>query len=272
MILQFGDGKWGKKHTKILKELGKEVVVVDIESNYKNVIDETKCDCVIITTSSVNHFPILLECLIRKIPVFCEKPVCLKRGQLEILRIYNNSNDVIFMSGHQLCFDETVIQAVEHGVWYINSQRTGAVPRDEGAIFSLAVHDIAIAQYVMAAKDFEVTYVSGNMHNAKIILASEQRCVEILVQSFANVRLRHMALIGSDGWCARIEPDNWNRSDLLKKELKYFLDCVYYFKKVPERNNLYKTIIVMETVFKIMEALGYGPETMQAVTENTSKD
>jgi hypothetical protein len=28
----------------------------------------------------------------------------------------------------------------------------------------------------------------------------------------------------------------------------------------------------METAFKIMEALGYGAETMQAVTENPSKD
>lgn len=257
MIIQFGDGKWGAKHQKVLQEYEEDYQIFDIDDDYKETlkwyIDKEPPEMVLITTSSVNHFPILSYCLENEIPVFCEKPVCLKEQQLNWLKGFLNIKSPMFMAGHQLCFDPRFQKLKCDGVNYINCQRTGAIPRDEGAVFSLAVHDIAVAQYVMDVESFQIKDISGNLHNAKIVLNSRDKIVEILVQSFANIKLRHMTLI-SDKGIMNISTDNWNRIDLLSAELHYFLNCVRG-KVVPDINSLRRTIIVMETVFKINDAI-----------------
>jgi len=253
VIIQFGDGKWGGKHQAVLNKIGEEYSTFDIEIDHKAVLDRLfdNVEMVLITTSSVNHFPILFSCLDRKIPVFCEKPVCLKDWQLEELKkVYKSP---IFMSGHQLCFDPRFRKLKYDGVSYINSQRTGAIPRDEGAVFSLAVHDIAVAQYVMEAEGFDIKHISGNLHNAKVVLDSAGRRVEILVQSFANIKLRYMTLISEKG-ITSIFTDNWYRINLLEEQIKYFINCVRA-DILPDINSLSRTIIVMETVFKINNAI-----------------
>jgi len=253
MILQIGNGKWGKNHQRMMLVHNIEHYAIDIEQDYMAAISEYSPNAVIITTNSVNHFPIAADCMAAGIPVFCEKPVCVKPNQVQELKYYRDQKP-IFMSGHQLCFDPDLQGIKGHGVNYINSQRTGAIPRDEGAILSLAVHDVAVAQYLFDAYRFEIEHVSGNLHNAKIVLRYGKSIVEILVQSFANIKLRYMTLVYCGDLKKVVYPDHWYRTDLLEAELLYFFKCVAE-KKQPDINSLDRTIIVMETIFKIMEEL-----------------
>jgi predicted dehydrogenase len=261
-ILQFGDGKWGQNHKRILKKMGHEVETVDIEAGcvIDDVLMHSYAEAVVVTTSSVNHFPVTWISLLNGRAVFCEKPVVLKRGQLEILQRTIERHPNTFMAGHQLTFMPE-LEKIRGKVDYINSQRTGAIPRDEGAVMALAVHDIAVAQYVFIKGGFNLQTTEGNKHNARLMFEHPMSCgrLEVLVQSYANIRLRHMTL---GYWKSEderrgvvLEPDNWNRVDLLELELAEFIRAVEE-KRQPDRNTLADAVEVMGYVFDAAEKIG----------------
>ena len=263
MYLHLGDGKWGQNHKRILTELGVRFVSEDIElgCRFHELINKN-FDAVIITTSSVNHFPILRECINLNIPVFCEKPVCLTKEQAEALRELNRNFSPLFMAGHQLLFDKSIqIVAEKKDTVYMNSIRAGAIPRTEGAVLSLAVHDIALAHFLFGVDSFTCVEAQGNNHTCKITLMADItkpspdiRYCEIFVQSIAPVRLRHLSVLSHSGAVERFCPDNWNRGDLLKDSLSHFVDCVESGKQ-PAYNSLRECCNVMDTVFKVIERM-----------------
>jgi len=252
-ITQFGYGRWGQNHARILRALGHTVSTIDVPNNPTRVLAETPVDAVIITASSVAHFPLIMEAHSCGIPTFCEKPICLTTDQrLQLQGIAKLDPQWIFMAGHQLLFDPEIQgSARSHSPWYMASQRTGAVPRDEGAILSLAVHDIALAHFLFDTETLNVEFVEGNRHNARIVLENRGSTAEILVQSFANIRLRHLTIIGRRG-SKFLSPDNWGRYDLLKLELKAFLYCCTA-KCQPAINNLEAACNVMKTTLEVQE-------------------
>lgn len=261
-ILQFGRGKWGTNHNRILTEMGHQVSWIDIEWgwDFVGVIREHRgrnaCDAVIITTSSVNHWPIAVYCLECNIPVFCEKPVLLKASQLENLKRVDDSNR-IFMAGHQLVFMEDIDwwNRLHTGeIVYMNSMRNGGIPRDEGALFSLMVHDIAMAHHFMNVESFDCIDVDGNKHEIRASLVSGNKQVELYAISVSKVRMRHTTFVKESGEKLSVIPDNWNRMDLLKIELTHFLNHVEV--RIPsDINGMRDTINVMETVMKIQAKL-----------------
>jgi len=255
MFLVFGNGKWCQNHQRILTELNVKFVLIDLPlgADFVNIID-SDCDGVFIVCSTANHFPILLHCFHLGVPVFCEKPICVKRKHLDILKSAFDFENQIFMSGHQLVFDKNINDCL--APTYFNSMRAGAIPRTEGAILSLAVHDIAVAQSIFKTEYFKVLSVEGNIHECKIILESfpGKNICEIYVSSFSKIRLRNISIADNSGMVL-LQPDNWLRNDLLKLELKYFIDCIKE-NKLPIINNFKSTEIIMETIFDIMNKLG----------------
>lgn len=241
-IFQFGNGKWGKNHTRILRGNGHNVSVFDIDSDHKEVLQDTP-DAVVVTCSTVNHFPITLYCLERGIPVFCEKPICLEQWQL---KAYSYYKDNIFMGGHQLCFLPE-LKGLSGHVQYINCVRSGAIPRTEGALFSLAVHDVAVVQ--MLTGKCELIEVLGSLHKAKISLNR----ADILVESFSHAKLRHMVMV-TDSGIIRLNPENWQRVDLVEMELNHFIDSINK-GVVPLYNNMRDCIDIMDIIFKASERL-----------------
>lgn len=259
-ILQFGDGRFGQNHKRILKDLGHEVTTIDIEEGCVAdiPIHQYKPDAVVITTSSVNHWPIADSCLFFGIPVFCEKPVLLKENQLQTLKyIYKEHPDRIYMAGHQLVFMEEIeLWNLQYGgyVVYVNSMRNGAIPREEGALFSLMVHDIALAFHVRNVPELACLDVEGNKHELRATLAYEDYQVELYAVSVSKVRMRHTSFIKSTGEKLSICPDNWNRPNLLRDELIYF--CKHVEKGVPcSVNGIPQVVKIMETVFKIQKLM-----------------
>lgn len=264
MILHLGDGKWGKNHKRILTELGAQFVSEDIDTLYSlpKMLQSGDFSAVIITASTINHFPILKETIAARIPVFCEKPICVTKKQAQILRGLEKDFSPIMMGGHQLLFDKSIqVVAEKKNTVYMNSMRAGAIPRTEGAILSLAVHDIALAHYLFDIKAFTCIEAQGNKHTCKITLLANDyvdqpniRYCEIYVQSISHVRLRHLSVLGRDGVIENFCPDNWNRGDLLKDSLVHFLDCVKNNTQ-PKFNSLIDCCNVMDTVFKVVERM-----------------
>ena len=264
MFLHLGDGKWGQNHKRILSELEIDFTTEDIEngSRFYELLKPGGFEGVIITTSTINHFPILKESILAGIPVFCEKPICMTKEQASILRDLESDFHPIMMSGHQLLFDKS-IQAVaeENSSVYMNSIRAGAIPRTEGAVLSLAVHDVALAHYIFSVESFTCIEAQGNKHTCKITLLADDytekpnfRYCEIYVQSISHVRLRHLSVLSKNGKVERFCPDNWNRGDLLKNSLEHFIDCVHN-RDQPVFNSLKDSCNVMDTVFKVVDRM-----------------
>lgn len=247
-ILQFGLGKWGANHNRILKEMGHEVEVAEINIFPTSLHEIKRHDAVIITCSSINHYPILKKCIYDGTPTFCEKPICLKPYQMdEIYRSWKLCK-IIFMAGHQVTF----LPELKTDTIYMFALRSGAIPREEGAALALMVHDIAVAQYITRARSFEVIEKYGDKHNMKVFLRADSGAeVDILAQSFSPIRIRYTALVRKYNKIIHLRPDNWDRLDLLKLELEEFVAAVSE-KRQPRLNDMERTKIVMDTIFKII--------------------
>ena len=253
-----GDGKWSKNHQRILQESNIDQKIFDIDVTPEQMIKTGTPDAVIITASTVNHFPLSLFFMKMGIPVFCEKPICLELWQLDILSYYAKGMDStfpIFMAGHQLTFDPTVRTLEMQKPRYFSSKRTGAIPRTEGAIMSLAVHDIAIAMRLFSHHGPYEISATGNQHTAHAIVTWPGGCTaEFYVQSIAQVPLRHASIVTDTGSITRIDPSCWSRIDLLKAELEHFIFCVKT-KCLPSRNGLEDAIAVTDLAIKIRDTI-----------------
>ena len=253
-ILQLGDGRWAQNHKRILKGMGHEVKTLDVECKWWDELKKAKkqhCDAVIVTTTTVNHWPIGKMCMEMGIPVFIEKPILLKRTQLEELKKLAPKN--LMMAGHQLVFMPEVYK-LKDKVKYMNSERSGAIPRSEGSLFSLMVHDIAVAHYVTGLDEFKCIWAEGNRHEIKATLRGKNGVyVDLHAVSVSKVRLRHTTFI-TENSIKHMNPDNWGRLDILTLELTAF--CGYVEQKKPITfNGADQAIKVMQTVFTIEDEL-----------------
>lgn len=260
-ILQLGRGQWGINHFGILSRLGHKV-------NYTNdplvaineINNRSFYDACVITCSSENHFHLAKLCLEADIPVFCEKPVCTKPEELEVLKSFiapRGSTQPCFMSGHQLVFMPELADIKAKGLRYMNSMRTAAIPRTEGAILSLAVHDISlllhVAGYYGSFHESEIS-ASGNHHTSHITIKTDLVMAEIYVAAFSHIRLRSTSFVTKDNIVTHISPDNWSRLDLLSLQLESFMHSAL-LEREPQFNNLQQTCAIMELAFRIREAL-----------------
>lgn len=256
-LLQFGRGNWGKNHHRILSAMPGMVLELAELSTWPGSLDSiADYDGVLITCTSVNHYPVLRECLQAGVPVFCEKPICLTPNQLQELNdLYTGS---IFMAGHQLTFMDFGLNGTSEILkpLSITSLRTGSVIREEGCVLSLMVHDLAVAQYLTGTKSFSIRQVAGDLHNCKVGLATDEDVyLDFLCQSVSAIRLRHMTITGLRQGINQVvtqvlTPDNWNRLDLLALELTEFTKAVAE-RRQPDRSGWPQTKIVMDAVFNI---------------------
>ena len=86
-----GAGRIGRMHARNLRELGREVAVADADPARARQLADAEglraaesvpallgsVDCVLVAAATHAHRELVLECLDRQLPVFCEKPVAL---------------------------------------------------------------------------------------------------------------------------------------------------------------------------------------------------
>ena len=262
-IFLFGDGKWSKNQQRILNEISDiRLLVFDIDTTPDEAIAHYGTpDAAIITASTENHFPLtkyFLEC---GTPVFCEKPIYLKTHHSEWFKNLIRLNEFIppFMAGHQLTFDPIVSKLADESPVFFSSKRTGAIPRSEGAVMSLAVHDIAIAMHLFGHSEDIEFKVSGNQHTAQIVATWPGGMVaDIYVQSIAQVQLRHAVVVTQSGKVHTMNPSCWSRTDLVREELLYFISCVQN-EGTPSRNGLIQALLVTDLAIKIRDKIATQP-------------
>ena len=180
-----GAGGWGKNHVRNYDAMpGVNLIYVcdrddeiraSVNATYpsvfavadlRTVLDDPDVSAVVVATHAPSHFEIAEAALRAGKDVFVEKPLCLSSTQAVRLCELADRERRILMVGHLLLYHPAVDRLkaiVEEGelgeVLYIYSQRVnlGVVRREENAWWSLAPHDISLANHLLAASPLAVS-------------------------------------------------------------------------------------------------------------------
>jgi len=129
-------------------------------SDLKRILDDPAVSAVVVATHAPSHFEIAEATLRAGRDVFVEKPLCLSSTQAATLCSLAEEGGRILMVGHLLLYHpavERLKRLIDEGelgdVLYIYAQRVnlGIVRRDENAWWSLAPHDISVANFLLGA-------------------------------------------------------------------------------------------------------------------------
>lgn len=178
-IAVVGAGGWGKNHVRnysaipeadlryvcdhhdgIRSEMAALYPGVSAVTDLQVVLDDSSVSAVVVATQAPSHFEVAEAALRAGRDVFVEKPLCLSGDQAAALCALAARDRRILMVGHLLLYHPAVerlkglIDDGELGnVLYVYAQRLnlGVVRREENAWWSLAPHDISVANYLLGA-------------------------------------------------------------------------------------------------------------------------
>ncbi len=184
-----GAGGWGRNHVRTIAALpdAELCYVCDRSAVVREAVHEqhpaARCvadvgealadprvGAVVVVTDAPSHHEVAAAALHAGKDVFVEKPLTLSGASSAELCALAEAQHRILMVGHLLLFHPAVealralIDAGELGdVLYIYAQRLnlGVVRRDENAWWSLAPHDVSVANYLLGAEPEAVSATGG---------------------------------------------------------------------------------------------------------------
>ncbi len=133
---------------------------VNVVSDLPIILEDPAVAAIVVATHAPSHFEVAEAALRAGRDVFVEKPLCLSGDQAATLCRLAEESGRILMVGHLLLYHPAVerlkglIDDGELGdVLYIYAQRVnlGVVRREENAWWSLAPHDISVANYLLGS-------------------------------------------------------------------------------------------------------------------------
>jgi len=182
-VAVIGAGRWGRNLVRNLHELDALHSIADPAPDALTALERTvpeatrsrfathveamasDAPAVAIATPSPSHFSIARDALEAGKDVFVEKPMAMTRTDAEILVERARARDRILMVGHLLLFQP----AIDWMSGFIRAGRLGRVRRlhherlqfgrpraHENALWSLAVHDVAVALHLMGARPVDL--------------------------------------------------------------------------------------------------------------------
>ncbi len=201
-----GCGQWGPNHIRIfshlpnsraimcadlseqrLKVVKETFLNIQITTDYKEILQDSRVDAVCIASPTNTHFSIAKEALDHDKHVLCEKPLALTVEECETLKTRAVQRRKILMAGHVFLFNPGIIQLkkyIESGelgrLYYAYATRTNLGPfrYDVSALWDLASHDISIFNYLFASCPLSVS-------------ARGQRCLGTKLEDAAFVTLEY---------------------------------------------------------------------------------
>jgi predicted dehydrogenase len=196
-----------------LERLGRDYPHAKAYSGYEPFLAHPGLDAVVLATSAPTHFVLARQSLEAGKPTFVEKPLTLAAADARQLVRLAEERGLPLMVGHLLEYHPAVehlkqlATAGEMGdLRYLYSQRLnlGQVRQQENALWSLAPHDIAVANYLLGAAPLSVAAVGQSYLTAGVadvafltLFYPEQRLAHIHVSWLDPHKTRKLTLVGS---------------------------------------------------------------------------
>lgn len=233
-IAVIGAGGWGKNHVRnyavipdadlryicdyddqARKAMAAAYPSVSVVPAVDGVLEDATVSAVVVATHAPSHFEVAEAALRANKDVFVEKPLCLSGAQAASLCRLAEGNGRILMVGHLLLYHPAVEQLkglIDNGdlgdVLYIYAQRVnlGVVRQDENAWWSLAPHDISVANYLLGASPKAVSATGSCYLQAKrgvedVVFATlhypDGRMAHIHVSWLDPHKIRKLTVVGN---------------------------------------------------------------------------
>ncbi len=182
-----GCGHWGPNHIRIfssmpnvkvsmvadldierLNNIGKLYPNIKLVKDYQEIFNDESISAVIVATPTRTHHEIAKNALLAKKHVLVEKPLCQTSIEGQELVELAKERDLVLMVGQVFLFNNGILKLKEYlefgdlgKVYCIGSTRTnlGPIRQDVNAVYDLASHDIAIFNFLLGSKPYEVSAV-----------------------------------------------------------------------------------------------------------------
>lgn len=188
-IAVVGAGRFGHNHVKTLHEMGVLVAIAEpndstrTEVSAKYAVDSfashheliaARPDAVVIATPAHVHFCVAKDFLEAGIPCLVEKPLTLNVEEGEELVRLAAENNVVLMVGHLLIYQpaiQFIKQQIEAGVignlrgLHQERLNLGKARNQENALWSLGVHDVAVALYLVGSTPSKSVFSGQSLLN-----------------------------------------------------------------------------------------------------------
>ena len=180
------------------------------------VVSNPSIDAVVIATPVNSHFDLALAALTAGKHVFLEKPMTLTSAEAIRLIEESERRQLVLMVDHTFLFEPAVlaiskfIGSGELGrLTFWNSERTnrGGIRGDANVLWDLAVHDLSILDYVLAAAPNAISAIGsassdngGLAHTASLTLHFQDTLtVRIHASWLGGQKVRRMSIEGEAG-------------------------------------------------------------------------
>jgi predicted dehydrogenase len=187
--------------------------LVEISSNYSEVLARPDIDAVAIATPAVSHFSMSRQALLAGKHVLVEKPMAMSSAECDELMEIAAERRLTLMVGHTFMFSapirriKEIIDAGDIGeLRYISARRLnlGLFQRNINVAWDLAPHDISNILYVTGLLPLTVN-CQGNSHVTRGIEDVTSMCLMFERGIFATVqsswldprKIREMTIVGS---------------------------------------------------------------------------
>jgi predicted dehydrogenase len=186
---------------------------VSYTADYRDMLNDSNLDAVVIATDVSSHYPLAREALLKGKHVFVEKPFSASIKQAEELVDLGKKNGLVTMVGHTFMFSPPVIKAkeiIDSGelgkIHFITSSRVnlGLHQKDVSVIWDLAPHDFSMLFYWLDEEPSSVSafghaYVLDGIPDVAFInLAFPSGAIgNVQVSWLSPSKLRRTVIVGS---------------------------------------------------------------------------
>jgi predicted dehydrogenase len=182
-------------------------------TDFRELLADNRIDAIVVATPVNSHYMLALAALNAGKHVFVEKPIAQTSDQVRCLIDEANRRNLVLMVDHTFLYTpavQKIRQLIGDGslgsIYYYNGTRAslGLFQSDVSVIWDLAVHDVAIIQYILDEEPVAVSatgasHVVGTPQNmAHIALFFESSCIaHISVNWLSPVKVRQTFIGGS---------------------------------------------------------------------------
>lgn len=234
-----GAGRFGRNHVRNLHEMEVLQCVADLDENarkeaeeefgvpayadYREMLKEGGPECIVIAAPAEWHHPIAKECMEAGRHCLIEKPMTTNTQDAEELVQLAKDKGVTLMVGHLLIYQpaiQWIKDAIERGVigkvvsMHQERLNLGRARDQENAAWSLGVHDVAVAVFLMGDKPVETSYSGKAALNEGV---DDDSYIHMTFANGAKAHIhsswlwpelrRHLVIVGEKGMLVFDEPN-----------------------------------------------------------------
>lgn len=176
-----------------LKGLERRFPQAQLTTSFQDLLDNPRIDAIVIATPTVTHHPLAMQALRAGKHIFVEKPICSNSQEALELVEESHKRELVVMVDHTFVYTNAVRRikdVIDSGklgqLLYYDSVRVnlGLFQKDVNVLWDLAVHDLAIMDYVVpnhtprAISATGIAHVPGQPENlAYLTLLFEQNLI-----------------------------------------------------------------------------------------------